>query len=77
MLKSDLKCLEVQKIVFEKMYHGMEVNSFAPRKEQGENIRDDGIVYVNDICYGDVYPNPYGDLLFFTFMAAVLFLVIR
>lgn len=44
------------------MYHGMEVNSFAPRKEQGENIRDDGIVYVNDICYGDVYPNSFLDI---------------
>ena len=62
LLQSDLKCLPIQKMVFEKVHHGVPVNSFEPRNEPGEHVREDGIIYVNDICYGEKYPNSYLDI---------------
>lgn len=47
MLKSDLKCIPIQKMVFEKAYGKVPVNSFEPRNEPGEHRREDGILYVN------------------------------
>ena len=64
MLESERICLPIQKMVFEKVYGGMEVNSFEPRKMPGEHVRKDGIVYVNDICYGEKYPNSYLDIYY-------------
>lgn len=61
-LKSDQICIPVQKMVFEKMHNNVEVNSFSPRKEPGAHVREDGIFYVNDICYGDTYPNSFLDI---------------
>ncbi|HJA65962.1 MAG TPA: family 78 glycoside hydrolase catalytic domain [Candidatus Mediterraneibacter cottocaccae] len=61
-LQSDLICLPIQKMVFEKVHHGAPVNSFEPRNEPGEHIREDGILYVNDVCYGEKYPNSYLDI---------------
>ena len=63
-LESDLKCIPIQKMVFEKTCGGAPVNAFDPRSEPGENVREDGIVYVNDVCYGEKYPNSYLDIYY-------------
>lgn len=62
MLLADMKCLPIQKMVFEKTCPGAEVNSFTPRNEPGEHVREDGVVYVNDVCYGEKYPNSFLDI---------------
>lgn len=64
MLKSDLKCIPIQKMVFKKAYGKVPVNSFEPRNEPGEHRREDGILYVNDICYGKNLPNSYLDIYY-------------
>lgn len=61
-LKSDLKCVPIQKMVFAKTNPGAKVNDFEPRNTPGERIRKDGVLYVNDICYGDKYPNSHVDI---------------
>lgn len=37
-------------------------NSFDPRREPGDRIRENGIRYVNDIAYGDTFPNSHLDI---------------
>lgn len=61
-LQSDLKCIPVQKVVFAKTNPGAKINDFAPRNIPGERLREDGVLYVNDICYGDKYPNSHVDI---------------
>ncbi len=61
-LKSDLKCVPIQKMVFAKTNPGVKVNDFAPRNVPGERLRGDEVLYVNDICYGDKYPNSHVDI---------------
>ena len=63
-LQSDLKCVPIQKMVFEKVCGGVSVNSFEPRNTPGEHVREDGVVYVNDICYGGKYPNSHLDIFY-------------
>lgn len=63
-LKSDLKCIPIQKMVFEKTCGGVPVNSFEPRNVPGEHVREDGVIYVNDICYGTKYPNSHLDIFY-------------
>ena len=62
MLEADKKCLEWQKAVFDQGMPGVEYNSFEPRAAYGERIREDGVVYVNDVCFGNEYPNSYLDI---------------
>ena len=63
-LQSDLKCVPIQKMVFERTCGGVPVNSFEPRNTPGEHVREDGVVYVNDICYGGKYPNSHLDIFY-------------
>lgn len=63
-LKSDLKCIPIQKMVFQSSYGGAAVNAFEPRNMPGERIREDGVIYVNDVCYGEMYPNSYLDIYY-------------
>lgn len=63
-LKADQTCFPIQQMVFQKMMPGAAVNDFAPRNPPGEHLRPDGVLYVNDICYGTRYPNSYVDLWF-------------
>lgn len=37
-------------------------NSFEPKAQSTTQVRDNGIVYVNDISYADQYPNSYLDI---------------
>lgn len=62
MLSADKKCIPIQRMVFDKMWPGVEVNSFQPRSTPSEHTREDGVLYVNDICYGTKYPNSYLDI---------------
>lgn len=59
---ADLMCIPFQKMVFDKTYPGAKVNDFTPRNTPGEKIREDGVLYVNDICYGEKYPNSHLDI---------------
>ncbi len=43
---------------------GSPINSYEPDKETGEELLDNGILYVNDISYGESYPNSYLDILY-------------
>lgn len=61
-LEADKKCVPVQKMVFARTNPGQEVNSFAPRNTPGKHMREDGVIYLNDVCYGDQYPNSYLDI---------------
>lgn len=63
-LESDLKCIPIQKMVFEQTCGGAAVNSFEPRNMPGEHVREDGVVYANDICYGGKYPNSHLDIYY-------------
>lgn len=49
----------MQKIVYS---DGKEINSFDPFNEPGSHVKGNGILYVNDIKYGDTYPNSYLDI---------------
>ena len=60
----DLKCVAVQKLVFAKTLPGKKINDFKPRNTPGSHLRPDGVLYVNDICYGEKYPNSHVDLWF-------------
>lgn len=59
---ADMICRKVQIEVFAKMgKQPDEINSFtAPRKER--TVYPDGIVRVNDLCYGEEFPNSFLDL---------------
>lgn len=63
-LKSDMKCVPIQKMVFLSTCKGAPVNSFEPRNTPGQHVREDGVVYVNDICYGEKYPNSHLDIYY-------------
>ena len=63
-LESDLKCIPIQKMVFEKTCPGIPVNSVEPRKTPGEHMLNDGVIYVNDVCYGGKYPNSHLDIYY-------------
>ena len=63
-MKSDAQCVAIQKLVFAKTNPGKKVNDFNPRNCPGEHMREDGILYVNDICYGDKYPNSHFDIFY-------------
>lgn len=63
-LKSDMKCIPIQKMVFLSTCKGAPVNSYEPRNIPGRHVREDGVVYVNDICYGDKYPNSHLDIYY-------------
>lgn len=64
MLMSDQRCIPVQKMVFAQTCGGAPVNSFEPRNVPGERMRGDGILYVNDVCYGEKYPNSHLDIYY-------------
>lgn len=61
-LIADEACKKVQEMVFKKTLDGAPVNSFEPRKIPGRQVRQDGILYVSDICYDREYPNSYFDI---------------
>lgn len=62
MLQVDKRCLMVQEMVFAKTAPGEKVNNYLPRKEPGKHVMENGNLYVNDLCYGDKYPNSHLDL---------------
>lgn len=63
-LESDLKCVPLQKMVFAKTCGGAPANSFEPRKAPGEHLREDGVLYVNDVCHSEKYPNSHLDIYY-------------
>ena len=62
LVEADKTCIQVQNMVYEKSREGRLVNSFAPHSPSERSIRDDGVVYVNDLVYGKTYPNSFLDI---------------
>ena len=58
----DIKAIAVQKHVFKMTMPGRRVNSRKAPKKMERKTLPEGIVYVNDICYGDKYPNSFLDI---------------
>lgn len=58
MTKADEICIPLQK----KVLKGRKANSFTLFREPGETVLDEGIVYKNDFCYGEKYPNSFFDI---------------
>lgn len=58
MIKADIFCIPLQ----EKVLKGRKANSFSPIKDSGESLLDGDIVYRNDLCYGNTYPNSFFDI---------------
>ncbi len=59
---SDMVCKQLQKMVFKKTLKGAKANSFEPRNVPNQQVRSDGVLYVNDICYDTEYPNSHLDI---------------
>lgn len=59
---ADMICGKIQKEVFSKMgKQPEEINSFsAPQTKR--TAYPNGIVYINDLCYGSTYPNSFLDI---------------
>lgn len=58
MIKADMVCIPLQ----EKVLKGRKANSFSPIKDSGESLLDSDVVYRNDLCYGNKYPNSFFDI---------------
>lgn len=59
---NDLKAKQVQKHVFNATMPEREINSFDSPKASAEIVFAGGIKYVNDINYGNKYPNSFMDI---------------
>lgn len=46
------------------LYKDRPINSFEPFQKADSRLREDGSLYVNDIKYGDDYPNSYLDITY-------------
>jgi acetyl esterase/lipase len=60
--QADQTCVGVQKLVFDKMANKYPVNSFESHEISKKTVREDGVVYLNDLRYGQTYPNSYLDI---------------
>lgn len=49
----------IQKALYPK---GKEINPVGPQNVPDRKVRENGILYVNDIKYGNTYPNSYLDI---------------
>lgn len=57
-LLADTICVPIQ----ERVLKGREANSYKPIQESKTTIIDNEIEYINDISYGDTYPNSFFDI---------------
>ena len=53
---------KVQKKVFETVHGGKPINSYEPWEKSGSQLTADGQLLVNDLCYGDRYPQSFFDI---------------
>ena len=58
----EAKCLFVQKQVFEQTMNGRRPNVFEVEKESWQGISAAGNLVINDVRYGDEYPNSFLDI---------------
>jgi acetyl esterase/lipase len=61
-MKADLVVKAIQKSAMKAMGRTRPLNSFQPALPTATQMRDDGIVYVNDLAYGADYPNSFLDI---------------
>lgn len=62
LLIADMKCRKIQKAVFSKMgKRPDQINSFAAMKTE-YTVYPNGITCINDLCYGEKYPNSFLDI---------------
>jgi len=59
---SDAKCLAVQKMVYKLRYNDKPVNSYLPERPTSKTVLENGQIFINDIQYGNQYPNSYLDI---------------
>jgi len=64
LVKWDIKAKIVQKMVFAKAYKGRKVNSFEPVLASTDRNDEQGRRVINDLSYGDTYPNSFLDLMY-------------
>lgn len=58
----DAIATSVQKKVFQSVHGGKPVNSFEPWNEPKRQITPEGQLFVNDLCYGTMFPQSYFDI---------------
>ena len=63
-ITADIKGLLIQSKISKKAGY-KRANSFCPLRESKESVRDDGSVFINDICYSEKYPNSFFDVFYF------------
>jgi acetyl esterase/lipase len=61
-LKADMVVKAIQKRAMKALGQTGPLNSFQPALPTSTRVRDDGIVYVNDLEYGTDYPNSFLDI---------------
>lgn len=61
--KWDTKARMIQYFVNRKILKGQKENMFEPRYESRRVTRPNGVVVINDIRYGEKYPNSYFDIM--------------
>ena len=59
---NDIKCLIIQKAVYLKLYKGHKPNEWEPWKESKKTAAENGMIFHNDIRYGNNYPNSFFDI---------------
>ena len=62
-ITADIKGLLIQSKISKKAGY-KRANSFCPLRESKESVRDDGSVFINDICYSEKYPNSFFDVFY-------------
>ena len=62
-ITADIKGLLIQSKISKKACY-KRANSFCPLRESKESVRDDGSVFINDICYSEKYPNSFFDVFY-------------
>ena len=62
-ITADIKGLLIQSKLSKKAGY-KRANSFCPLRESKESVRDDGSVFINDICYSEKYPNSFFDVFY-------------
>lgn len=61
-LKADLVVTAIQRAAMKKMGRTRPLNSFEPALPTSTRVLGDGVVYVNDLKYGEDYPNSFLDV---------------
>jgi acetyl esterase/lipase len=59
---NDLKCTLIQKAVYAKLYKGHKPNEWEPWHEPEVKKLENGLICLNDVKYGETWPNSFADI---------------